>query len=406
MSRIVVFSRSDLSRDPRVKRQLSTLCNSHEVIPVGFNPPVDEFKEAIDISDVVILEIAGKNRIEKIRSLVKAKGLWSAGNMLLGIVSEQWLMALPVIGFHLHTLIETQIVRRSLVRKLRSNKADLILANDLSALAVCVCAKGHSKLLFDAHEFSPEQFPGGQKASVQNRYATWLLKRYLPKCDQITTVSEGIADEYSRVFGIEQPPLIKNARGFESLEPKLTPGEKIRLVHHGAASRHRSIELLIQAMSHLDERFTLDLFLVGSDSQYLNELKSLASDDPRIHFQDPVKFDDIPRVLNGYDCGISLLPPVSFNHEHALPNKFFEFVQGRLCLAVGPSPEMARLVKSYDLGVVTDDFTPQSLATSLSQLNAEKVMRYKENSHRAARELSAEHDMKRLREIVEGVLAE
>ena len=54
---------------------------------------------------------------------------------------------------------------------------------------------------------------------------------------------------------------------------------------------------------------------------------------------------ELPRMANDYDVGLYLLPPTNFNQRYALPNKFFEFIQGRLAIAIGPSPEMAKLVE-------------------------------------------------------------
>ena len=111
----------------------------------------------------------------------------------------------------------------------------------------------------------------------------------------------------------------------------------------------------------------------------------------RIH--PPVAPHELPATLNAHDVGVYVLPPVSFNHLWALPNKVFDFVQGRLALVVGPSPEMAALVRRHGLGVVTDDFTPESLARALDGLTAEDVRRFKAASDAAAQELSAERQV-------------
>jgi len=84
------------------------------------------------------------------------------------------------------------------------------------------------------------------------------------------------------------------------------------------------------------------------------------------------------------------LPPANFNYRHALPNKFFEFVQGRLAVAIGPSPEMARLVRQYDCGIIADDFSPRAMADRLHRLDHDRIDHYKRQSHIAARELCFE----------------
>ena len=69
-----------------------------------------------------------------------------------------------------------------------------------------------------------------------------------------------------------------------------------------------------------------------------------------------------------YDIGLFLLSPANFNYYHALPNKLFEFVQARLAVAIGPSPEMARIVNDHDLGIVAPDFEPTTMAAHLNAL--------------------------------------
>jgi hypothetical protein len=101
-------------------------------------------------------------------------------------------------------------------------------------------------------------------------------------------------------------------------------------------------------------------------------------------------FCDLPRYLNQYDVGLYLLPPTNFNYQLALPNKLFEFVQARLAVAIGPSLEMARLVREYDCGIVSDEFSPESLARRLNELDREHIDHFKQRSHFAARELCFE----------------
>ena len=45
--------------------------------------------------------------------------------------------------------------------------------------------------------------------------------------------------------------------------------------------------------------------------------------------------------MNACDVGVFCMPPINVNARYALPNKFFDFVQARLAVAVGPAEEMA-----------------------------------------------------------------
>jgi hypothetical protein len=163
---------------------------------------------------------------------------------------------------------------------------------------------------------------------------------------------------------------------------------------------------MIQMMDHLDGRFELNLMLTDANPGYIGRLKRLAKTKSNIHFLPPVPMRALPRCLNQYDMGVYILEPSSFNNFHALPNKFFEFVQARLAIGIAPSPEMAQIVKEYDLGVVAEDFSPESLAQRLMNLDHEKINYYKLQSHKISRLMSAEQNQKILLDLVRQVLGE
>lgn len=282
---------------------------------------------------------------------------------------------------------------------------DLILANDILALPVATAIRRNSPLLFDAHEYAPLEFEESWKWRFFLRdFNEYLCRTYLPHVDAMTTVCDGIAKEYQRHFGI-RVETINNAPPFHELIPFVSPErDVIRMVHHGAAIPSRQIETMIEAASALDERYTLDLMLVPSVPGYYEHLRALARSNSRIRFPPPVAMRELPVALNKYDVGIYLLPPNNFNNRFSLPNKFFEFVQARLAIAIGPSPEMASLVKQYDMGVIAEDFSTTSFARTLSALDHTIIRRLKSNSHRAARDLCFEKSSETLLRIVDGLL--
>jgi glycosyltransferase involved in cell wall biosynthesis len=156
-------------------------------------------------------------------------------------------------------------------------------------------------------------------------------------------------------------------------------------------------------MSFLDDRFELYLLLVGG-GEYVRELRAQARRDRRIQFPPPVAPNQIVETLNQYDVGIVLVPPTSTNILFALPNKLFEFIQARLVVAVGPSPEMARVVREHNVGVVSGDYAPKSMAKALASLTWDDIKRFKYNSHRVAEQLSFDVLKKRLASLVEHVI--
>ena len=194
---------------------------------------------------------------------------------------------------------------------------------------------------------------------------------------------------------------MKNIEYQTVLKPNETHGDKIRLIHHGGAIKERKLELMIKMMRFLDpQKYDLTFMLVPSDKKYYNYLVNLAGKCGNIHFVSPVSFSEIPQTLNRYDIGVYILIPNSFNNKYALPNKLFEFIQARLAVAIGPSMEMAKIVDRYCVGIHSDKFTPKSLANTIVSIAPEKIMEYKKNADRHARELSAEENINRIKNIV------
>jgi len=259
-------------------------------------------------------------------------------------------------------------------------------------------------VLMDAHEYSPLEFEDRWLwRLLLGRLHHDLCRRYLPNAAAMVTVCQGIADEYARHYGVA-PEVVQNAPVLQDLHPSTAEPGRIRMVHHGAAIRSRHLEMMIDVMRHLDDRFTLDFMLMENDVTYLNELRTRAANDPRIRFVTPVPMSDICRTLNQYDIGVFLLPPVNFNYRHALPNKFFEFIQARLAVAIGPSPEMARLVNAYGFGVVAESFEPADLAALLAKLSQADLVRYKLAADAAAGSLNYEASGRTLLALLEPLL--
>jgi hypothetical protein len=133
---------------------------------------------------------------------------------------------------------------------------------------------------------------------------------------------------------------------------------------------------------------------------YLDHLKNLIAENPRIKILPPKKPSEIVEFITAYDIGVFLIPPINFNYANTLPNKLFDFIQARLTIAIGPTPEMAEIVNTFNIGVVAEEFTPQALAKKINALTRDEIQKFKENSVQAAATLHAENNGKMLRELI------
>lgn len=369
--RLLILAFSDLARDPRVHRQVAALKDEYCVTTLGFASSY-----FVDVPHLQVKPHTGL--APRIKGALLSLLRWDD----LYYWSQQ-----PV---------------RDVLQMLKGYKFDVILANDLDVLPVTFAVANGARIALDAHEYAPREF--------EDRW-TWRLlhqrrlkkhcDEYLPRLSSMSTVCESLAKLYAREYGVDVRT-ITNATAYEYAQPSAMLDGQIRMIHHGVAAPSRRPEEMIRLMDLLDERFTLDLMFV-SESSYVDRLRKMAAHQPRIHFVDPVPMPEIARTINRYDVGLFMLPPVSVNYSFALPNKFFEFVQGRLAVAIGPSPEMSELARNYEFGIVANDFTAESMAARLSELTAEQVWTMKQHAHLAAEDLCAERNAIKLSEWVRGL---
>ncbi len=359
----LVLSFSPIARDARVMRHISVLSRMSDVVSCGFGPRPPHVVEHLQVPELPSLPQTPRGvallATRRLRAAERAApALAAAGALLAG------------------------------------RRFDLVMSNDARALPIAHDVAAGAPVWADMHEWAPQERSHDLRwRLLVAPLATHLCREYLPRSAAVTTVGSAIADLYAREFGV-RCEVVRNAAPFADLRPSPALAGRVRLVHSGGAVPGRNIELLIEATRAAGERFTLDLYLVpaADGGRYLQRLRDIASGDPRIVFHEPVTPDELPRTLNQFDLGVYSIPPINVNTRYALPNKFFDFVQGRLGVVIGPSVEMVSLTRAHDLGVVADDFTAASFTAALTSLTDEAVSRYKANADAAAHELSSERD--------------
>ena len=359
--RILCISLSEIERDARVLRQISLLAQFGEVTTIGFGG----------------IPAGASNHI------AVPTGLKTLPQTPLGVVK---------LALRAHRSAEVSSPAAAWVLK-RGVKGDwdLVVANEARALDLADRLAHGAPVWADLHEWAP-----GERTQIASwrllvaPFMDYLCKTYLPEVAMSTTVSKGIIHLYSKHYGVT-PLFMPNAGPRQDLEASPVDEAKVRCVHSGAAQSGRALDTLIDVFLSLPDRFTLDLFLVpgGDGGSYLNSLKARAAGNDRIRFNAPVAASALPSVLSQFDLGVHWIPAeINLNNRFALPNKFFDYIQARIGIAIGPSVEMAREVDHYSLGVIAPSFKPEDLRASLIEVTADELRSFKENTARASDELS------------------
>lgn len=273
-------------------------------------------------------------------------------------------------------------------QKLAGRSFDIVLANDVDPAGIALEIRPRRGVHVDLHEFSPRQ----KEDLLRWRlfvapFVKWMVRTFVAKANSWSTVSSGLSREYERVFGFNAA-VVTNASPAHEL-PVQEVASPIRLVHSGAALRDRKLEIMIDALERSSADVTLDLFLTANDPMYVAELKARSNSIKQLTVHEAVPYNELIRTLNGFDVGVFVLEPLNFSYKWALPNKLFDFVQARLGMIVGPSPEMDDLVSRHALGAVAKGFTAEDLADEFNNLTPATVARWKSAANAAAQELSS-----------------
>ncbi|MCR2810266.1 MULTISPECIES: glycosyltransferase family 1 protein [unclassified Microbacterium] len=354
---LLILSFSPIAGDARVLKQVDAFSNEYTVTTCGYGPAPHGVAGHVQIPDDILHNVLDDRYVTRKAYRRAYWRLWSV----------EWAK-----------------------KHLRPRSWDIVLANDVEAVPLALRLKPRKGVHADLHEYSPllhEDWEGWRERITP--YVDWVCSTYVSRASSWTTVSRGLSREYERNFGFHAE-LVTNAAPYLDVSP--TPvGDTIRLVHSGAALQDRRLHDLITAVTASSAPVTLDMYLTPNQPAYLAQLReAAAASGGRVRVNDPVPYSLLAETLCRFDVGIHVLAPTNFNNTWALPNKLFDYVQARLGIIVGPTPEMAEYVRRFGLGPVTDDFDPQSLTRVLDALTAADVRAWKAAADRAAPELSAQ----------------
>lgn len=375
-ARILCISFSDINRDSRVLRQLDVLAELGNVTTIGYGDKPPAATEHLEIDadlpslpqtpvGVALLALRRFDRVE---------------------------LSAPAI--------------RAALDLLQGRRFDAVVANEARAMALGHHVADGAPVIADMHEWAPEE-----RAHVRS----WRLlvkpfmihqcRKYLPKMAAVTAVNDSIGELYRERFGV-RPQTVRNAGPFRELVPGEVREGRIRLVHSGGAVPGRNLEALIEAVRELTSTYTLDLYLVPGrdDGRYMESIRALIADEPRISVHPPVSPGELVDTLNQYDVGIFSLPPLTPNHRFMLPNKIFDFVQARLAVVFGSAPETDRLISEHELGAIAADASAHSMRDTLAALDEQQVRTFKQNADKAAEVISSAEDSAVIRTVVGNLL--
>jgi glycosyltransferase involved in cell wall biosynthesis len=206
-------------------------------------------------------------------------------------------------------------------------------------------------------------------------------RRWMVDAAGLTAVSDGVADEVVRRFGVARPTVVLNCPpAWRPDEP--APGRQGRLrtlagipdgravvLYQGGFSVDRGIEQLVEA---LDEPPLDGLDLVGVFIGYgrLREwLDRAAARRPgRMVIIDAIPPSELLDYTSDADVGFVGQPGVTLNQRLNLANKFFEYLQTGVPVIVAEGTAHCRAAQELEVGRCVEVERPASIAAAIGEL--------------------------------------
>lgn len=396
-----IISYTGVSNEPRVLRQCEALiADGWNVVVCGFNghsprpgqwtfiqlPSSEPFASLVHHVLILVRQLA--------QFLLLRFGVAKAAHVVHG-TTPLWL--------------HTRLALVRLARKHPELKADLVVSHDWHAADVgYALAKVYgAKFSVDVHEYAAGQYAYDPEWVKRHRPVTVGVQgHYLRRADVVTVVCQGIGELIAKENGLSRQPVVIRSVPFKNVQPFRATGERIEVLYHGDISRRREIHTALASMPSWRSEFYLRLRGSG-DAAYVDGLKTQIAQlglQERVVFETSVPFDQIVPAANSADIGFFSFDGDSPQIRYTLPNKLFEYIMAGLCLCVGDTPEVNRIVSHYDNGRLIAPHTPEAIAAAINSLDRETIDAGKKASIAAAAELNWPAEKERLLQAYRDIL--
>ncbi|MCZ0925752.1 glycosyltransferase family 4 protein [Vreelandella janggokensis] len=281
------------------------------------------------------------------------------------------------------------------VRLVRSRPA-VIHAHDVNVLPTAWLASVIARvpLVYDAHEISTDR--EGYKAF--RGLVGWFEKCLMPRAVGTITTTDARAKFFARAYGIPRPLVLQNRPRVSSAENSHRIRDELSLqetwpivLYQGGLQPGRGLPRLVEAAVSVPNAY----FVFIGGGRQAHELHALAEQlglNDRVKFIPTVALSELPSYTASADIGVQPIENTCLNHFTTDSNKLFEYVIAGLPVVASQLPEISKVVREHDLGLLVPESDTQALANAIQQLVDDPALRerYRANAHKAAQSLNWE----------------
>ena len=264
--------------------------------------------------------------------------------------------------------------------------ADVFSAKALVALPVVreAARRSGARFVYDIADLHVEsgrlaRLPSPLKAYLYGRERAWMAE-----AAALTTVTEPVADEIVRRFGVVRPTVVMNCRPRWRPDEPAPTSARLRaavvaaggstdapiLLYQGAFREDQGIEELLPALSGAalcDVPLVAVFMGFGRLEARLREAAAGALIG-RVVVLPPVPSDGLLDWTAGADVAFVGAPPRTINLGLTIPNKLFEGLMAGVPVVVAGGTAVARLVVQAGAGVVVEPWSSVTLGQALARV--------------------------------------
>ena len=286
---------------------------------------------------------------------------------------------------------------------------DYIHCNDLGPLPISILikkiSKNRVKIIYDAHEYETER--NGLKG-LRKKITSIVERMLIKNVDEIITVSNSIAKEYTRLYNVKKPSLVLNCPKYQEVHHYDKFREKFNIdkdskifLYQGALSKGRGIDIILEAFATIDVRAEL---IVMGYGPMKNEVIEYTKKYNNIFFHEAVSPHELLSYTSSADVGICMIEDVCLSYKYSLPNKFFEYGMASLPIITNNLIEVQEITEKFQCGWILKQETPLELKRLVEQILSEDISKYKKNSKKMSKDYNWEKQEVVLLDVYKGLL--